>query len=466
MIIRQLLDTFHPRSQPWITRQSYCHELLAALTFPVAMGMIEGSVVGVLARKTFEVGPLLFATIMAAPMFANVTSFVWARLAQRRRKVRFINTLQIAFLGFIGAIALLPIDRTGGFLLTGLIVLNRCFMAGIITIRSTIWRMNYPRQVRGQVIGRLTLINSFILAIAPLLGYALLDQDPEAFRLIYPASLLIASIGVVAFSRVRLRGERELLAFESRQTARPQPHGTPGTIYEYDPRAGTDSYWTVLRQDHLFRRYMMLQFFGGMANMMGDVVMIYLIAEMTKHRPHEYLISILLTTAIPMLMATLTLPAWARYFDRVHVIQLRARQGVLWQVNQLLNWISIISGSLVIIAIARIATGVNRGGGVLAWNLGHNDFADRRLVSLYMGIHLTLTGIRGALGPFVAMMLYLGWSNEALAWLGLTVPSFDGIHQHVFLVTAGMAMLTTLGFFHLKTKLPHNWGNKSEMHDK
>ena len=338
-------------------------------------------------------------------------------------------------------------------------------MTGVITIRSTVWRMNYPRRVRGQIIGRLTIINSLIMAIAPLVGFALLDRYPNAFRLIYPASLVIAMIGVYAFSRVRLRGERELLRFELSPTARPQPHGTPGSIYEYDPEAGPDNYWTVLRRDHLFRRYMMLQFFGGMANMAGDVVMVYLIAEITQQMQHEYLISILLTMAIPTLLVTTTLPAWARYFDRVHVVHLRARQGFLWIINQLLNWIGAMTGSLIVIAIARIGMGFNRAGGMLAWNLGHNDFADRRLVSLYMGIHLTLTGIRGALAPFIAMILYLG-PRDALPWLGLTIPSFDGIKEHVFLVTASIAIIVTAGFHHLDAKLRRSGEDgTADMHD-
>ena len=46
------------------------------------------------------------------------------------------------------------------------------------------------------------------------------------------------------------------------------------------------------------------------------------------------------------------------------------------------------------------------GGGVLAWNLGHHDFAPPETSSQYMGVHVTLTGIRGLLAPLLGVAAY------------------------------------------------------------
>jgi len=112
------------------------------MTFPFAVVLVEGGVVGVLAKKAFAIGPMFFAAIMAAPMFANVTSFIWAHLARGRGKVRFINALQLAVLLCVASIALLPTAGIGPVLLTALIILSRCLLAGVVTIRSTVWRMS------------------------------------------------------------------------------------------------------------------------------------------------------------------------------------------------------------------------------------------------------------------------------------------------------------------------------------
>ena len=70
----------------------------------------------------------------------------------------------------------------------------------------------------------------------------------------------------------------------------------------------------------------------------------------------------------------------------------------------------------------------------LAWQLGHNDFARPDQLSAYMGVHVTLTGIRGATAPFLGMFLYVGWD---LGWF-----SFDGMHEGLFLLAAGLSAIS------------------------
>lgn len=464
-----LYEWFHdisPRSQPLMTRQSYRHELVNVLTFPIALSLVEGGVMGVLSRKVFDVPQMLFATIVAAPMFANLTSFAWARLARGRRKVRFITGLQAALLLGVAAIAVLPVEWPGPLLLAMLVIATRCLQAGIVTMRSIVWRMNYPELFRAQITSRLTVVNSIIMAVAPLVGYAILDSNPDAFRIVYPASIVVAMFGVIAFSRVRLRHEKDLLRYEDSPAVAPQPYGETGPVYEYDTpldvSRGRHSPWAVLRHDHLFRRYLIWQFVGGMATMMGETIIIYLIAELTSEVAGEwrqaglefpeYFVSILLTTAIPLVLATLTMPMWATYLDRVHIVPYRAKQAILWIINQASNWLSAITHSLTIIGVARLLQGITRGGGMLAWHLGHNDFADRRMVPTYMGIHVTLTGLRGLIAPFLAMMLFAGKLDFGA--VVIEIPGFHGLGYHVFLVTTALAIVSEIGFSTLRKHVP------------
>ncbi len=55
-----------------------------------------------------------------------------------------------------------------------------------------------------------------------------------------------------------------------------------------------------------------------------------------------------------------------------------------------------------------------------------------------MGVHVTLTGIRGATAPFLGMFLYVGWD---LGWF-----SFDGMHEGLFLLAAGLSAISWAGF--------------------
>jgi hypothetical protein len=454
---------------PLMTRQSYRFELIHALSFPASIAMIEGAVVGVLAKKTFEVEPIQYSLIWAAPMFANLTSFLWTRIARGWPKVLVITLLGLGVLGVLVGIAFLPMNPAGAAGLTALVILGRCLLAGIITLRSTIWRMNYPRNLRGRITGRLTAFMTLTIALAAPLTYALQDYDERAFRLIYPLCAIWGLIGVWSFSRVRLRQQRSLLRFEQRQhepadtaparDAPAVPCESPAALSAKGPNrtAGPKSLdrtppervprtpWALLLWDGDFRRYMTWQFFAGIANMTGEAVIVYRIYELTEGMKREYFISVLLGLSVPMLIATISLPLWARWLDGLHITRFRVRQSRFWIADQAVNLVGALSGLLGVIAVGRLIQGFARGGGVLAWQLGHNDFADQRLVPLYMGAHQTLTGIRGLIAPIAGIALYTGdW------WI---LGQWPAMGAYIFLLTVGSAVISSIGFWHLSRRM-------------
>lgn len=449
-----------------MARPSYAHELLTASTFPLAVSVLESGVIGVLAKKSFHVSEFELATIMAAPIFANLTSFMWAMLARGRRKVPFIAALQGSFLLLLIAISFLPTVGPGPTLLVTTVVLSRCVLAGVVTLRSTVWRQNYPQAYRAQITGRFTALASLIFAAGPLIGYYIIDLYPDSFRWLYRATALIAAVGVVAFSRIRLRGEKHLLDFERQPAAKPQPHGEPGHVYAFEPDGSElkrHTAWTILKEDHDYRWYMIWQFVGGMGNLIGNFALIRLVIQLTDKMKYEYAISILLTTSILMAVAMITVPVWARYLDRVHITRFRTRQGLFWIGAQFGTWLAGITGIVGLLAFPQIINGISRGGGMLAWNLGHNDFADRRMVPLYMGIHVTLTGVRGFLAPYLAVTLLYGWTPDIIP--GLTIPAFDGIGAHVFLFTTVLVAIATVGFWRLMRRVERNPDETAEQAD-
>ena len=189
------------------------------------------------------------------------------------------------------------------------------------------------------------------------------------------------------------------------------------------------------------------QFVGGLANLIGEVAMARLIIRWTEGLAYEFAVSITLIVTIPVVVGMLTLPMWARYLDRVHIARFRVRHGLVWIILQALNWIGAMLGSVGLLCLPRAASGLMRGGGMLAWNLGHNDFADRRLVATYMGIHVTLTGVRGLVAAYVAIYLMEGWAG--VPQLG----DFGGLGAHVFAVTLVLAVVAEFGFLRLSRRL-------------
>ena len=160
-------------------------------------------------------------------MFGNIMALVWAELARTRPKVRFVNWLQLGVITSIAAVALTrPLPREmGGWVFAGLIIVARVLASGIITVRSSIWRFNYPRQTRGQIIGADQRDRDDGAGRHDAAGALWLDRDPGAFVYLYPLAAVLGGLGIWQFSQIRVRGEGQMLRQE-RQRER-QPVYTP-----------------------------------------------------------------------------------------------------------------------------------------------------------------------------------------------------------------------------------------------
>ena len=412
------MSWFNLKLEP-LARKSFRWEKLTECAFPITLVLLEGGVVGVIAAKIYQVSPLTLAVISAAPMFANLSSFAWNRVASGRPKVGVACLLQVGILLCVLAVAIAPINDTGAVVLVASMIISRILVAGLVTIRSVIWSLNYARSKRAQATGQLQMIASLVTVIIASAVGPFLDRYPDGMPWLYAMGVLAGLIGIAFFRRVTVIGEAEHLQNESEASSQ---------------RRQSVSFVTILRTDRRFAKYQMSMFAAGFGNMLIEAPLIFLI---TRELEASYATSIALTMVIPFTISLVSLPLWARYLDRVHVAQFRARQSLLWVVALVLTMLGAVLGSILWLAISRVVMGIARGGGSLAWQLGHNDFAKPDQLSAYMGIHVTLTGVRGAIAPLLGMLLYsnLGGISGDGAW--------------VFALAAFICGLSGLGFNHL-----------------
>ena len=381
------MSWFNLKLEP-LARTSFRWEKLTECAFPITLVLLEGGVVGVIAAKVYQVSPLTLAIISAAPMFANLSSFAWNRVASGRPKVSLACLLQVGILLCVLAVAIAPINDTGAVVLVASMIISRILVAGLVTIRSVIWSLNYARSKRAQATGQLQMIASLVTVIIASAVGPFLDRYPDGMPWLYAVGVLAGLIGIAFFRRVTVIGEAEHLQKESEASSQ---------------RRQSVSFVRILRNDRRFAKYQMSMFAAGFGNMLIEAPLIFLI---TRELAASYATSIALTMVIPFTISLVSLPLWARYLDRVHVAQFRARQSLLWVVALILTMLGAVLGSILWLAISRVVMGIARGGGSLAWQLGHNDFAKPDQLSAYMGIHVTLTGVRGAIAPLLGMLLY------------------------------------------------------------
>ncbi len=408
----RVLWSFLPESVPQMARANYRREALAAVFLPFALAATEGAIVSVLVRVAYEGRVpaiwlnLAVGVLAAAPAMANITSFMWVKLSHGVRKIPFMNGLQIGLLAMVLVIAASPRTSLGLVLTTLAVVAGRMAWAGLVTIRSTVWRYNYRRDVRAQITGKFATIQVMSLALLGLgLGQAM-DADERAFRIMLPIGAVLAGIGIWHYSKIRVRHETALLAGERK--------GDVARTVSLNP-------WSVVRtlhDDRPFARFMAAQFLLGMGNMMAMAPLVLVLREQFEL---GYLAGILIASSIPLGLMPVFIPIWARLLDHTHIVRFRTIHSWVFLINLSLMVVGVYWDMLWLGGVAAVAKGIAFAGGVLAWNLGHLDFAPTGRESQYMGVHVTLTGVRGALAPMIGVSVYTiasssGFGYHAGAW--------------------------------------------------
>ena len=395
----------------------------------LALGLVEGATAAVLVKQHFAGAASVFgvniavALVSGAPAFSNVLSFVWANVAHGRARVQLMVALQAAFALLVGSVAFGSRAASGLVLTVGSIIAARVVWAGILTVRAAVWTANYPRRVLARITGRIVIVNSIAVAIsAALVGWALEARAIDA-RWLYGMGALAGLLGAWLYRAMRVRREFQLLAAEAATGASREP---------FSLRMLTQ----ILKGDPAYREYMLwMGIFGG-GNLMLTAQLVLLFSEQL-HLTSALQIGLL--AVVPLITQPLFMPWWARLFDGSHVVRYRSRQGWALVLACCTLCLGVFTRSLVLLWAGAVLLGAANAGANLGWNLGHNDFASIGRAQHYMGVHVTLTGLRGGIAPPLGVLAYMGleyWHHGAGRY-ALVLP--------VALTTAGALGFSRMG---------------------
>lgn len=428
------MDFLRIRQLPFMARRNYLIEMQHLLVWGLFAGLVEGTVSAVVVSKTFGGSNFLITVVQATPAFANLVSLVWGALIVGRAKMPIFFSLAAASVSATLTIAMTPDSQLGGWIFAIQICLARVFMSGVVTTRASLWKSNYPRSHRGRITAGLQIVRTLV-SLPIILGCgALFDFDHLAYRWFYPGVACIGAVGLLVFRRVHVRGERRALA-ERSAIANGNDEDTiaeAGVVAPFSMVALVSPWQIIgrmreaLRQDPRFARYCTAQMCLGSANLM---VMPVNTIVLTKVLHLSYTSSNGLLDVVPRMVTLIMLPIWARLFDRVGVLRFRVVNSVCWAGSILFCGVGamfamlydgggwILGPALAAYGIGRVADGMAQSGGAIAWNIGHLHFAEDDKAELYMGIHVSLTGFRGLIAPFLGSFLYeiMDWGVFAVA---------------------------------------------------
>jgi hypothetical protein len=410
----------------------YRREIAPWALLGLTLGLVEGATAAVLVKRDFAgaVPPavlnLAVAVVSGAPAMANVVSFVWANVAYGRERVRLMSQLQAAFALLVGLISLAPRGAGGLGLTVVAVLLARSMWSGVLTVRAAMWTANYPRNVLARITGRIVVVSYLaVAASAGLVGWALQKSRVDP-RWVYAGGALAGLLAAWLYRETRVRRQFRLLAEETTSGARRQV---------FSLRMVRQS----LAEDPSYREYMFWMGLFGAGNLVLIAQLVVIFADQL-HLSSGVQIGLL--SVVPMLALPLFTPWWARLFDGSHVVAYRARQGWALVIATIVMCLATFTGWLPLLWFGAIVLGSANAGANLGWNLGHNDFASIGRAQHYMGVHVTLTGVRGAIAPPLGILFY-----EALETLRA------GAGRYALVLPLALTTLGAIGFNLMRREL-------------
>ena len=413
---------------PTRVRPTYYHDLIASLWQGTAMSILAPGIAEFLALRALGAEAWQISLLVSLQGVGMVFAFYWGHLASERPKMPYVFGPRFCgnFLLIPAALVSEPIPFV---LLVGSANMIRMFA---IPAQTALRRLNYPAEIRGTIVGYIEARRALMTsAFAAIIG-EILEVDAGYFRIILPLMGLAGIVSAFRMRRIVIKGDASLAKSLKGKTK----ESAPARLGRSFAKSVRDSYLCLAR-DGRFRIYMLCFLVFGFANLMlRPVLPMFLDDQGANYRDVAWALGV-----IPTVMPIFTLGMWGRLVDRMNPVLMRAICNSLFMVEPFLifafPWLlpgleRVGVGIVGLVFFSRLIRGFAQGGGFLLWNLSVMYFAPRRSVSVYMGVHMMLTGIRFVAGPFVG----IGF----VSWIG---------YQWTFFVCGAFMLISIIGMFAL-----------------
>lgn len=401
-----LLDELSPVApRPPLSRVS---RYTARFHMPAAFfdGLVAGTFTlnDIVLRKTFGAGALLITLMVMAQPVSQLLAIVWGRLMHGRSKRPFI----LGFGGFGRLLLLLVAFASTATAFAVPVVLSIALAIAIIPALNALYQSNYPDNERGRVFGNVLAVTALATIASSMAAGWAMDHDKEAYRIIYPLTGLVGLAGIWLYWRIRPRPAR-LAGPAAVRTSRRTDDISPSEFFDAladavrNPFRGAKSLYTA---DPNFLRFEIGYMLYGLGFMMlQPVIPLYLVDEIHV----QYSEAATARGLIFWGMMALVSPVFGRLLDRWNAVRVSILGfAVLATVPIFLALSHTLPGVYAAFAVFGFAMSpIN-----IAWTMGPILFAGRKDAATYMGVHVTMVGIRGLIGNPMGLLLFKSFGSR------------------------------------------------------
>ncbi|NOZ21521.1 MAG: MFS transporter [Planctomycetes bacterium] len=383
---------------PFTSRPTFKYDMNAAWLYGIQLGIIMQAIA--FARKYLNATDTEVALILAAPAAGMLWSIYWGHLASNRRKMPFFFWPAMIGRGMV----ILAAFASNSLSFT--IVMLVAYSISMLTapVRAGIIRANYPDDCRGLIVGRVRATLFLTGAVAAFLAGRFMDRYIEHAHWLFVAAGVAGMVSAAVFSRIKVRREQWL---DNHVPERFSLVKTFGVLFS-NPKFGV---------------FQLLFSASAFATHMARMVVILYLTDVLKVTYTQYAVAM---QFLPRIFVVLTTLVAGMYIDRWNPMLIRGAFVMIGCASPLIIY---FSDSIMPVYGAMVLWGIALGGGGIVWAVGSMYFAPERQVPAYQGVHTSLTGIRGILGPFVGVGL--------LKLIGMNVLVLASVIQ----VICGVALL-------------------------
>jgi MFS family permease len=351
-----------------------------------------------IAIRYFNAGDITKSLIAAAPfmgMFLSIFLLHYASATNWRKSTWG------AIPSIITGVCLLVSAWTASvYLFAVFVIIAYICRSALLPFITDIYGDNYPPHQRAAFFSKSLVLSVGIAALSGFVGSSILEKDIEYYPLIF------TFMGFCAFFKAIAIYNMPSKPVDS------SPHENPLGNMKYA--------W----QDRSFGYVLLTWFIMGFANLWTLPLRVDYITSPQWGIEGSAIFVAMIITVIPETLRMLLIPFWAMLFDKMNFVILRMILNLSFAAGVLLFF---ISTNPWVIGAGSALIGVAFAGGSIAWNLWVTKYAPPGKTAAYMSVHVSLTGIRGTLGPIVGY-----WAVSSIG------------AQNIGILSCGMMILATL----------------------
>lgn len=246
--------------------------------------------------------------------------------------------------------------------------------SALLPFLTDIYGDNYPADLRGHYFSRALILTVGISAAFGYAGSFLLEINIEYF------TWLFTLLGFCALAKAV-----SIYCMPSKVMVE-KSHQNPLGNFKY------------VFQDRSFGYVLLTWFIMGFANLWTIPLRVDYVTSAEYGIEGSAIFVALIITIIPDTMRMLFIPFWAKLFDRMNFVTLRILLNLLFALGV---GAFFISKNPWIIGAGSALIGMAFAGGSIAWSLWVTKYAPPGKTAAYMSVHVSLTGIRGTIGPII-----------------------------------------------------------------